>query len=916
MTKRKPKDPGRGDPLAEYHRKRDFGKTPEPAGGGPADGEGWSYLIQKHAARRLHYDLRLELDGVLKSWAVPKGPSLDPGEKHLAVRVEDHPLEYGGFEGIIPEGEYGGGTVLLWDRGTWRPKEGGAKEARAALARGRLHFRLDGEKLGGLWHLVRMHGDASDGGKNWLLIKDDDEAAERDGDGVTERRPESVASGRDLDEIAADPRRQWSSDDGESAVPPRPGGGGLPAPPDPAGLDGARRGPALGDFVPTIELPQLATRVDEPPAGDSWLHEIKHDGYRVLAAVDRRGDRGEARLVTRGGEDWTAKFPPLSTALAELPVETALLDGEAVAVAPDGASDFSRLQKALSEKRFDEMALYLFDLLYLDGWDLTAAPLEARKEALEALLAAAGLLPEDGGDGGTLRYSDHVTGRGSDVFQHACRLRLEGVVSKHKGRPYRPGRGRDWVKSKCAERQEMVIGGWVESDKRSGFRSIVVGVYPPTGEAETLVYAGRVGTGFDDTDLRELAERFAELERDESPFADPRAARGGVAARLVHWVEPELVCEVEFTEWTADGRLRHPSYQGLRGDKRPRDVVREAPVTGGGPEPPPEDEKEARTSRRAAPKATRPRGAKAGKEKDVVEIAGIRISHPDRVVYPEQGLTKAEVAAYYEAVAEHILPHLHDRPLSLVRCPEGRTGCFYQKHVDRTFPAAVRRVEIEEKDGEASTYAMANDAGGLVALVQMGVLEIHPWGARRDRLDRPDLLTFDLDPDAGLPWGRVAEAAHVLHDFLDHLGLESFVKTTGGKGLHVVVPLERRSGWDEAKAFSRQVAETLAEAAPDRFLAQASKAKRKGKVFVDWLRNARGATSVAAYSTRARPGAPVSMPIAWDEVDGADPAGWTVETAPAAIAGRGADPWAAMAGLRQSITAAARRRLDERRRRS
>jgi bifunctional non-homologous end joining protein LigD len=326
--------------------------------------------------------------------------------------------------------------------------------------------------------------------------------------------------------------------------------------------------------------------------------------------------------------------------------------------------------------------------------------------------------------------------------------------------------------------------------------------------------------------------------------------------------------------------------------------------------------KEARSSRRAAPKATRPRGAKTGKEKDVVEIAGIRISHPDRVVYPEQGLTKAEVAAYYEAVAEHILPHLRDRPLSLVRCPEGRTECFYQKHVDRTFPAAVRRVDVAEKEGETHTYAMANDVGGLVALVQMGVLEIHPWGARRDRLDRPDLLTFDLDPDAGLPWGRVAEAAHVLRGLLDHLGLASFVKTSGGKGLHVVVPIERRSGWDEAKAFSRQVAETLAAAAPDRFLAQASKAKRKGKVFVDWLRNARGATSVAAYSTRARPGAPVSMPIAWEEVDGADPAGWTVETAPAAIAARGEDPWAAMAGLRQSITAAARRRLDERRPRS
>lgn len=913
------------DSLDEYRRKRDFATTPEPSGeANPAgSGQGWSYLIQKHAASRLHYDLRLELDGVLKSWAVPKGPSLDPGEKRLAVQVEDHPLEYGDFEGVIPEGEYGGGTVLLWDRGHWLPEklepkpgkggwEGGAagtpEAARSGLGKGHLHFHLDGEKLHGGWHLVRMHGEKSDGGKNWLLMKEDDDHARPGDPAITEERPESVASGRGMDEIAADPERVWSSDGGEREPTPEvrsAGDAGQVMEMDASDLgvpdlEGARRGD------PPDLTPQLPTRVERLPRGKSWVHEIKHDGYRLLAHVGGGGDEageetgGEAaprvRLITRGGEDWTARFRPLADALAALPVQSAILDGEAVGVAADGRSDFSTLQKALSDGHDHALALYLFDLPYVDGWDLTATPLLERKEVLRELLEAAGA------DDATLRYSDHIPGRGEEVFRHACRMGLEGVVSKRGDRPYRPGRGDDWRKARCRLRQEMVIGGWVESEAR-GVRSLLLGYYPDEdgsdGEAE-LTYAGRVGTGFDQDTLVALEKRFRELATDDSPFSDPGAAAGtGSRSRKVHWLRPELVCEVEFAEWTAGGHLRHASFQGLREDKPPREVVREEishePIA-------------------PAADTTSKKTVKKGKtmpKSDAVAVAGVAISHPDRVVYPEAGLTKGDVATYYAAVAPRMLPHLEDRPLSLVRCPGGREECFYQKNVEDTFPDAVHRVDVEDEDGDVIHYAMVNDTAGLVSLIQMGVLEIHPWGARRDRLDRPDLLTFDLDPGPGVGWERMAEAAHLLHQLLEHLELVSFVKTSGGKGLHVVLPIDRRTPWDEAKAFTRSAAETLVRAAPDRFVATASKAKRKGKIFIDYLRNARGATSVAAYSTRAREGAPVSMPIAWDEVDDADPAGWTVKNTRQRIAAQKQDPWAGIYDIRQSLTQARREKLEE-----
>jgi bifunctional non-homologous end joining protein LigD len=971
MPSRRPgqKPPAASGSLAEYHRKRRFERTPEPPGEvAPAPGPALSFVVQKHAARRLHYDFRLELGGVLKSWAVPKGPSLDPAERRLAVATEDHPLDYGGFEGVIPAGQYGGGTVLLWDRGRWIPDAGDAAAAEEAYRKGKLEFRLEGEKLAGGWRLVQTHGPRSEGGKSWLLIKrNDDEARPGEGQALVEGRPESVASGRSMEAIAADPARVWHSgedggaeDDSEDLPDDlrRRRGAAAGVEIDLAALPGARR----AKLPRRPPAPQLATLARDAPSGDGWLHEIKHDGYRALARLERRRGGLDVRLVTRNGNDWTDRFPAVARALSGLPVEAALVDGEVVALAADGTSSFAALQQALGTRggrgggQGAPLVYYAFDLLHLDGVDLSSAALAERKALLAGLLARAG-----SDETATLRTSDHVVGRGGDFFRQACRFALEGVISKRADAPYRPGRGRDWLKVKCSTRQELVIGGFTEpSGSRSGLGSLILGVYPAEGEGEDdgrkLLYAGRVGTGFDAETLIALRRRLEAIESEESPFADPKAAATGGSRRTVHWVRPELVCEVEFTEWTTDGVLRHPSFQGLREDKAASEVVRETaqPVeeatmagTARAATTKPARAAKAATTKaatkakpekanpqKAKPAKAKPERAKAKKAKtekakpekakpekaasrgggrgggEAVEIGGTRVSNPDRVLYPEQGLTKRQLAEYYVAVAGAMLPHLAGRPLTLVRCPQGQgEGCFYQKHVEKGFPSSVGRVEVAEKDGDLATYAVVESLPALVAMVQMGVLEIHVWGARRDRIERPDLLVWDLDPDEGLPWERVVEGALAVRTILDELGLVSFAKTTGGKGLHVVVPIERRLGWDEARDFTRAVSERIVEAAPDRFLATMSKAKRQGKVFIDYLRNGRGATFIAPYSARARPGATVAMPVSWDEVPEVEPGRFDVTSVPGWLAERGEDPWAAMADVRQVVTKAMRRRV-------
>jgi bifunctional non-homologous end joining protein LigD len=852
--------------LTEYKRKRDFAKTPEPAGAaaGPKASPALSFVIQKHAARRLHYDFRLELDGVLKSWAVPKGPSTDPGEKRLAVHVEDHPLEYGGFEGVIPQGQYGAGASMIWDRGSWRPLD---PDPRAAYEKGNLKFVLDGQKLHGKWALVRMGGKHAGRNKeNWLLIKERDEAAmPGSGNAVVAENPSSAATGRTIDEIAADRDRIWGPNGEERPAVARSG---------PPSADLARIAGAKKARMPADPQPLLAYAVTAAPDGPDWLHEIKYDGYRLLALIRQ----GKARLSTRNGLDWTGKFPALAARLAELPVEAALIDGELVHLEADGTTDFGHLQDAIATGRTETLVFYAFDLLHRDGWDLTDAGLLDRKTALAALLP-----PQADGN---LRYSDHQIGRGPQFFHHACGYGLEGIVSKRRDSPYRSGRHDSWLKVKCANREEFVVIGFSDpAGGRQGLGALILGYYDPRGE---LCYAGRVGTGFSDAQLVDLRSRLDRLARTERPVD---ALPKGAVVKGVHWAEPALVAEIRYGSWTGDGVLRHATFLGLREDKNAREVVREMPLS----------------TPAAQPAKSAPQRSPAALARDGSTVfEGVRLTHADRVLYPGQGFTKLDLARYYANVADWALPHLAHRPLSLVRAPTGVGGeLFYQKHAGASVPEAVTRIEID-----AEIHLAVEDLAGLLSLVQIGVLEIHPWGSTIDRLEQPDRVTFDLDPDEGLPWPQVSEAALEIHDALAGLGLQSFVKTTGGKGLHVVVPLLPRLGWDEVKNFTKAVADDMAARYPQRYTANQSKRARQGRIYIDYLRNARGATAVGAYSSRARSGATVSTPLAWSELEaGARPEGFTVATLPSRLASLNSDPWAEIGKLRQSISTAARRKL-------
>jgi bifunctional non-homologous end joining protein LigD len=827
--------------LGKYRSKRDFGRTPEPAGG-EARPETGIFVVQKHAASHLHYDFRLELDGVLKSWAVPKGPSLDPSVKRLAMHVEDHPLEYASFEGIIPAGQYGGGTVMVWDSGYWSP-EG---DPRAGYRKGHLKFFLAGKKLHGKWVLVRGKTDER-GRESWLLMKERDEAADTSVE-VTAAFPLSAATGRTMEEIAAGRDAVWSSEEG------RLPGGAESAPPVPGGK------PAP---LPDLLAPQLATLVKEPPPGEEWLHEIKYDGYRLLCRID--GD--DVRLFTRKGQDWSAKFPCLVEGLRGLALGTAWLDGEAVVILPDGTTSFGALQESLSAGRDADIVHYLFDLLYLDGSDLRNLPLSRRKELLSLILRDRS---------GCFRYADHVPGNGGIFYASACRYRVEGIVSKRSDSPYAAGRGRSWVKVKCRNLQEFVIGGFSISEKGRGFRSLLLGVRDGEGR---LRYSGKVGTGFSERSYADLAERLRRLVRPDPPFADPPI---GPEARGVVWVDPELVAEVEYAERTREGVLRHSSFQGLREDKSADEVVIEEPrdvVPEDSPGPPP-------TEKRA--------GELPG---------GISLTNPEKVLYPESGLTKRDLAVYYLYIRPRMLPHLAGRVLTLVRCPEGiGNECFFQKHANETVPPQLRRVPLEEEPGTTAVYLAADDVGGLLGLVQMGILEIHTWNSRTERLEYPDRLVFDLDPDEGLPWERLAEGTLLLRTRLLELGLESFVKTTGGKGFHVVVPVAPERDWDEVKAFSRRVAEELSREHPAKFTPKMAKELRSGKIFLDWMRNIRGATAVEVYSTRRKPDAPLSVPVHWEEIAaGVRSADFTAENIGRRLAGLERDPWEDYFRIRQSL---------------
>jgi len=766
--------------LDAYEKKRDFDVTPEPrAELLEAGGDRLSFVVQKHDASSLHYDLRLELGGVLLSWAVTKGPSADPSQKRLAVRTEDHPVAYGAFEGTIPEDEYGGGTVMLWDSGWWEPLHDPAE----GLKEGKLHFRLHGARMKGGWALVRMGDEDGEKNENWLLIKERDDFAGSRADTLTDKFKTSVTTGRTMRDIAE---------------------GNTPAPPN---HDKPR---------PRFRKVQLATLKDAPPEGETWQHEAKLDGYRCVIALGKGG----VRLYSRNGKDWSDRFAVLSEPAAALDCDSVLIDGEVIA--GRGGGDFSTLQKAL--KTGDALTCYVFDCMVLDGEDLTEKPLSERRKALEKLFK--GLPPR-----GPLRLSPIIEEEGAAALAAMCDAGGEGIISKRRDAPYRGGRSMAWIKSKCIRRAEFVIAGWSPSDKPGRpFASLVLGSY----ERGKLVYRGRVGTGFDEDDFEELKTALSSLGRKSAPFDGELPSE----VKDANWVTPNLVVEAEYTEFTSEGRIRHGVYQGLREDKEAKDVSAKAEA---------ETDSESDDGRR---------------------IGGVRVSSVGRVVYPEAALTKGEVAEHYDRVGERMLDHAADRPLSLLRCPDGISGdCFFQKHAGKGFPEAIKTMPIEEKDGDVEDYMYVTTTEGLIAAAQMGTLEFHIWGAARDRIQRPDRLVFDLDPDESLDFARVKAAARQVRDGLDACGLQSAAMMTGGKGIHVVVPLRRISGWDRVKDFARTFAQTLAERDPDAFTATMSKSKRKGRIFIDWLRNERGATAIAPYSLRARPGAAVAAPVSWEELD-------------------------------------------------
>ena len=833
--------------LKTYQTKRDFTVTAEPSGEGKVAGsQRLRFVIQKHAATRLHYDLRLELDGVFKSWAVTKGPSLDPHVRRLAVEVEDHPLDYGDFEGTIPAGQYGGGTVMLWDRGFWTPEPGLTPEA--ALAKGHVSFSLDGGRLKGRWSLVRMDRDRERSKRvNWLLIKHEDDAAQPGSDdALLEEEDHSIASSRSMEDIAEGKGRRpkpFMKTGGKPAPADavwrsKNSGDAEPHPPPPAH---GRHASGLPKFV----APQLCKLVDRPPSGRGWAHEVKFDGYRLQLRVEG----GKARLLTRKGLDWAGRFPEIAADGARL--AEGLYDGEAVALDHEGKPDFAGLQAALSSEKTGKLVLFLFDALFSGGEDLRGLPLSDRKARLRAVLEAAPASPR-------LRYVEHFETAGDAVLKSACGMDLEGIVSKRLDAPYRSGRGEAWTKAKCRGGQEVVIGGWATNED-GAFRSLIAGVQ----REGRLVHVGRIGTGFGHDVAADLLPRLKAVEAKSSPFKGP-----GAPARTagVHWARPELVAEIAFAGWTGDGHIRQASFKGLREDKPPVEIVAERPAGESAESP-----------------AAQPPGQKG------TIVLGVSVSNPNKVYWPvhkdHPAVTKLELARYMEAVAGWMLPHVKGRPCSIIRTPDGIEGGqhFFQRHAGSGTSSLIT---LTRTKGDPKPYLQFDTAEALIAAVQSGATEFHPWNCRPDDPETPGRLVFDLDPAPDLPFARVVDTARELKERLEALGLTGFCKTTGGKGLHVVTPLKAsKLDWIAAKAFARGVCQRMETDSPDRYVINMAKAKRGGKIFLDYLRNDRTATAVAPLSPRARPGATVSMPLTWSQVrSDLDPARYTVGTAGPLIA--------------------------------
>ena len=824
--------------LDTYNRKRNFRRTPEPRGKRERTREAGSFVIQKHAARRLHYDFRLEWEGVLRSWAVPKGPSLDPQVKRMAVQVEDHPLSYGDFEGTIPKGQYGAGSVIVWDRGTWTP----IGDAARGLAEGKLKFTLQGRKLSGGFTLVRMRQRGGEKGPSWLLIKERDAAARPTAEfDVLEERSESVAK----------PARKRT---GASS----------------------RTSRAARTSLPLSLAPQLATLVSSAPAGE-WDYELKLDGYRLLTRVDGE----DVRCFTRNGHDWSSRLAGLVKAVRALDLGRCWLDGEIIVADERGAPDFQRLQNAFDAGSTSQVQYMVFDLLFQEDEDLRQHSVRERRERLRQLL----------GDTrkAVVQFNPTLQGEPAQLLKAAGEAGFEGLVGKRAGSSYYSGRNRDWIKLKTGARQEFVIGGFTDPQgSRSGLGSLLLGVYDAKGK---LRYAGNVGTGFSQATLDKLRNKLGDIETAESAFEGGPTRVGTVRRAVPHWVRPRLVAEVAFAGWTSDGHVRQAVFNGLRDDKPPEQIIREAPRAV--PAAPKAPAKSAASRRAARARAAAP------------DLPGdLRITHPERVIDATTGITKGDLIAYYAQVAPLLLPHLQDRPVALLRAPDGvEGGQFFQKHAQPGTLPKLQRLDAKLDPGNAPLLVIPSTLALLTA-AQMNVVELHTWNATSKAIETPDRLVFDLDPGEGVKWAQMREAARLVRALLTQLKLRSFLKTSGGKGLHVVLPLKPQLGWDDAKGFSQHLVQHLARVIPQRFVAKSGPANRVGRIFVDYLRNGRGATTASAWSARVRPGMGISVPLHWDELpDLPEPPVWSV----ADFAGRlatGNKPWKDYEKSRQSLTAA------------
>lgn len=838
--------------LKEYHRKRNFRRTKEPFGDSNKKGSSdLIFVIQKHAASHLHYDFRLEMAGVLKSWAVPKGPSLDPSVKRLAMHVEDHPIEYANFEGIIPKGEYGGGTVMIWDSGTWEPLD---ENPQLAYQKGDLNFLLHGKKLHGRWKLLKIKRTEEKGKEQWLLFKlKDDYAISESNYDIKKDKPFSSETQRSMQQIAEEKERMWTRAGEVRSTATK--------------KKSSRRtvikmssviGAVKAD-IPAVVSPELATLVVEAPKGEQWLHEIKWDGYRLIGKIYQN----EITLLTRRNNDWTHQFPALVRAIKSLRLKDSILDGEVVALDKNNKTNFQILQNSMEDNSLQtDLVYYIFDLLYYDGYSMLNVPLIERKKLLKIILDSKVLPPE-------LKYNDHIIGNGNQVFDNACKYQLEGIVSKRITSHYSERRTKDWLKVKCNRRQEFIIAGYTDpKSSRQHFGALLLGYYDKQNK---LIYCGRVGTGFTQQSLKAISAILKKYGQKQNPFTHfPERV-----TKDIHWIKPTLVAEIEFLEMTDEGVLRHPSFKGLREDKKANTVSLELP--------------QKNSSTEGAPRANR-------------ETSN-NFTNLQKVLYPDQGFTKGDLVNYYESIADWILPHIKNRPLTLVRCPTGhRKNCFYQKHLNETVTTEIKGVDILEH-GRYEPYIYINNFKGLMGLVQMGVLEIHPWGSSIKNVELPDRMIFDLDPAPEITWEQLKEGVLLVHEFLNQLKLKNFLKTTGGKGLHVVVPITPHHDWELIRALTQSIAELIVEYNPKKYIATMSKAKRKGKIFIDYLRNARGATAIAAYSTRARTNATVAVPLAWEELNSEiRPDSFNIINLNARLTSIKTDPWADFFKTKQRIT--------------